>query len=372
VSSTPVPILNCLRQDLPAASSFTIAEIPHRAKLDQNESPIDLPADLKADLLKELAAAPWHRYPQPAQYKAAKKAFAEALKLAPETVALTVGGDQTIQAAFLLAGGPSRRARWFEPTYPFIPLMSRVTGTIGEGVILGADLEAKLDNATVIASPAPQLIVLVQPNNPTGGIPPRAVLDAALADDARMVFVDEAYADFAGESVVSLVPSRPNLLVGRSLSKALLAGVRLGYAVGHPETIDAIERIYTAPYHLNLLQLIVAARYGELRPHLAASVAQVVAERERVFTALQTIAGVTPIPSRANFILFALADRATAAAAHEALLAAGVRVRDASRLPGLRAHLRVTIGTREENDLFLSALAAHGAEGGGRAHAEQA
>ncbi len=352
--------LRCLRPDLPPPSSFTIAEVPHVAKLDQNESAVDLPAELKHELAAELASAPWNRYPQPAEYRAAKTALATALGLAPETVALTVGADQAIQAAFLLAGGPGRRARWFEPTYPYVALMSRVTGTIGEGVILGPEIDSKLDASIVIASPAPQLVVLVQPNNPTGGIPARAALDAALADDERLVFVDEAYADFAGESVVSLIPARRNLMVARSLSKSLLAAVRLGFAVAHPEVIDAIERMYTAPYHLNLMQVRVAARYADLLPHIRAAVADVVAERERLALALGAIPGLTVSPSRANFLLFDVGAPERATDLHAACLRQGVRIRDASRLPGLSSHLRVTIGTRAENDLFLSVLAEWG------------
>lgn len=346
--------LECLRPDLPAPATFTVSELPHRAKLDQNEAPVDLPPELKRELAAELADAAWNRYPQPAEYRAAKARLAGALGLAPEAVALTVGCDQVIQAAFLLAAGPGRRARWFEPTYPYIALMSRMTGTLGEGVVLGPAVDATLDAAAIIAAPSPHLCVLVSPNNPTGGLPPRAAVDAALADAGRLLFVDEAYADFSGETLLGDVAAHPNLLIGRSLSKSLVAAVRLGFAVGHPELIAALERAYTAPYHLNALQLRVAARYADVLPHVRAAAAAVVAERDRVAAALAQLPGVLPLPSRANFILFSVPG--DPAATHAALAAAGVRVRDVSGLPGLGAHLRVTIGTREENELFVEEL----------------
>jgi histidinol-phosphate aminotransferase len=346
--------VRCLRSDLPGGPPFTVTEAPHLAKLDQNEAPVDLPAELKRELAAAIAAAPWNRYPQPREYRDAKKKLAEAIGQPPEAVALTVGCDQVIQAAFLLGGGPGRRARWFEPTYPFVALMSRVTGTIGEGLVMGADVDAKLDASVVTATPGPQLVVLVAPNNPTGGMPQPGAAQAAVADDERLVLVDEAYADFAGESVLddAALAGRPNLLVGRSLSKALLAGARLGFAVGHPEVIEALERIYTAPYHLNLMQLAVASRYGDVLPHVRAAARAVVAERERVAAALAA-RGVATAPSRGNFLLFA---QPGAAEVHASLAARGVRIRDVSRLPGLGSHLRVTIGTAAENDAFLAAL----------------
>src|SRR5262245_4641181 len=119
-------MLSCLRPDLPPPSSFTVSEKPHRAKLDQNEAPVDCPPALKRAIAEALAAGAWHRYPHPREYAEAKARFAEAVRVKPEQLALTVGCDQVIQAAFFLAGGPGRRARWFEPTYPHVALCSRM------------------------------------------------------------------------------------------------------------------------------------------------------------------------------------------------------------------------------------------------------
>lgn len=335
---------------------FGVAEVPGvRAKLDQNESAVDLPAELKRELAAELAAAAWNRYPQPAEYRAAKAALAAAIGVAPEQVALTVGCDQVIQAAFLMAGGAGRRARWWEPTYPYLALAARATGTEADVRVLGAGGAL----GTVDGGPRADLAVLVAPNNPTGEMPGDAAVRAALADPLRLVLLDEAYADFAGETRIGEVAVHDNLLVGRSLSKSLLAGVRLGFAVGHPAAVTAIERLYTAPYHLNLWQLRVAARYGDVLPHVRTAAAAVRAERQRVHDALAAL-GLRPLPSRGNFIMFsvpgAAAGRATVLAAR--LAQSGVRVRDVSSLPGAGESLRVTVGTPAENALFLSTLAA--------------
>ena len=346
--------LSCLRDGLPPTSSFTVTQRPHRIKLDQNEAPLDLPESLKRELGAALAARAWNRYPQPAAYARARRALADALSLDPDRVLLTVGGDQTILSAFHVAGGPGRRARWFEPAYPYVALAARVTHTEGDPVQLGPRFEAGIDAAAALAAPAPDLSVFVSPGNPTGCRVPRATIDAALAEPRRLVFVNEAYADFAPDSLLAEAGGIENLMVGRSLSKALLAYVRLGFVVAHPDIVAALEQLYTAPYHLNGLQLEVAARYGEIRPHVTRAVAAVVAERARLSAALAALDGVRVHPSEASFVLFHVGERA--AAIHAALAAAGVRIRDVSRLPGLAGHLRVTVGTPDEDDGFVAAL----------------
>lgn len=354
--------LRCLRDGLPGAMPFTVSQLPCHAKLDQNEAPGDLPDPLKRELAAELAAAAWHRYPQPARYVDARRRFAGALGLDPESLFLCVGGDQAILSAFHLAGGSGRRARWFEPTYPYIALAAQVTQTTAEPVCLPAAPEHAAAAASLLAEPAPSLVVLVSPNNPTGGCIPRSVLDTALADERRLVFLDEAYADFAGGSLLAEVSRHPNLAIGRSLSKALLAGARLGYVVAHPEAVRALEAAFAAPYHLNVLQLLLAARFDLIQPHLAAMVRSVVAERERMFAELARVSGLSPRPSHANFLLFQVAgDPAGARRLHRELAESGIRVRDVGGLPTLAGHLRVTVGRPEENDAFLAAIRDWGA-----------
>ncbi|HTM19802.1 MAG TPA: aminotransferase class I/II-fold pyridoxal phosphate-dependent enzyme, partial [Kofleriaceae bacterium] len=266
-----------LRPDLPAAYPFQVGERPVRAKLDQNETPVDLPAELKADLAAELTRCAWNRYVQPAEYAAAKRGLAAAAGVDPDQLAITVGADQAIEAAFLIAGGPGRRARWFEPTYPYIAHCALRTATAGEPAALGDDVDA---------GPRCDLIALVAPNNPTGGLPDDAVVAAALADPRRLLLLDEAYADFAGATRLPALAAHGNLLIARSLSKSSLAGIHVGFAAAHPDAVARIERMVTAPYHLDALQLVIARRYPELLPHVRAAAAAVVAERDRVHAAL--------------------------------------------------------------------------------------
>jgi histidinol-phosphate aminotransferase len=344
-SSFPFDIL---RPDAPTKPSFTVSEVPHRAKLDQNESPVDMPEEVKRNFLDALHEEKWNRYPQPKRYDEVKERFAAAIGQPKERVIITAGGDQMILLAFLAAGGIGRRARIFEPTYPMYAAYARMTQTEVDGVVLGADFDIESRGL----GDDVDLLMLVSPNNPTGNGPGRALVSEALKREC-LVFLDEAYADYAGESALDLVENHPNLLVGRSLSKSLLAGVRLGFGVGHPELINVLERLIFAPYNLNALQMIVASRFEVLKPHIDATVSRAITERHRVYKELSAL-GIRAWPSKANFILFETRD---AAAVYSGLLSRGVRIRNVSSMPGLKQHLRVTIGTTEQNDLFLEAVA---------------
>lgn len=336
-----------LRPGSPTEAAFAINEVPFRAKLDQNESPLELPKEVKARLLENMAQGQWRRYPQPARYGEVKEAFAEAVGQPADRVILTVGADQMIMLAFWAAAGAGRRARIFEPTYPMFAAFARNTGTEVDRVVLGPDFhvdeEALGDDV--------DLLMLVSPNNPTGQGPSREVILLA-AQRNCMVFVDEAYSDYSGQTVIDLVDDHPNLLVARSLSKSMLAGIRLGYGVGHPDLINVLERLIFAPYHLNEIQLAAAGSYNLVRPHVVDMVEEVITQRQGMFEAMEAL-GVRVYPSRANFLLFEVDD---AARVNRGLLDRGIRIRDVSSLPGMGQHLRVTVGTSEENGMFLAAL----------------
>lgn len=330
-----------LRDGLPAAYPFSVTQQPHRAKLDQNETPIDLPMELKRELAEELAARPWNRYIQPAEYESAKRGLARCFSIEPDELAITVGADQAIEAAFLIAGGPGRSARWFEPTYPFFAHAAMRSFTEQAASTADADI-----------------VAFASPNNPTGELVPDEKVEAALAEPSRLVIMDEAYADFSKRTWIGRHYDHPNLFIIRSLSKSSLAAVHLGFVVAHPDVIATVERMYTAPYQLNHIQLLLARRYDRLKLHVAQAAAEVIDERERITRALQQIPCITPRPSAANFILFKVGPGPDAAGElYKRLTDAGVRIRDVSGLKNLGGHLRVTLGTPEENELFLRVLA---------------
>jgi histidinol-phosphate aminotransferase len=212
----------------------------------------------------------------------------------------------------------------------------------------------------------PDVVFVTSPNNPTG----TAVdLDTVvrLHDATRgVVVVDEAYAEFARAgtpSALTLLEGRPRLVVSRTMSKAFgMAGLRLGYLAADPAVVDALQLV-RLPYHLGSLTQAAARTALAHTDALLATVDAVKAQRDRIVAALPGL-GLTSVPSDANFVLFGRF--ADARAAWQALLDRDVLVRDV----GLPGWLRVTAGTPEETDAFLTALGevvAHGHGGGSTA-----
>jgi histidinol-phosphate aminotransferase len=199
----------------------------------------------------------------------------------------------------------------------------------------------------------PDVVFVTSPNNPTGtAVALEAIADIYDATDG-VVVVDEAYAEFARPgtpSALTLLAGRPRLIVSRTMSKAFgMAGLRLGYLAADPAVVDAIQLV-RLPYHLSSLTQAAARTALAHTDALLATVDAVKEQRDRIVAALPGL-GLTSVPSDANFVLFGRF--ADAHGAWQALLDRDVLVRDV----GIPGWLRVTAGTAEDTDAFLSSLA---------------
>ncbi|MCD4653119.1 aminotransferase class I/II-fold pyridoxal phosphate-dependent enzyme [bacterium] len=329
------------RDELPAGDPFPVAAGNCTAKMDQNESPLDLPDELKKEISGQLLATPWTRYPQPQDYHEVKIEFAKALGVEPERMAITNGCDGAIQGIHFLSGGSGRKALCFAPTYPMLSHAAWLSGTHMTVKNIGPEYRISLDHFSDF-----NLILIANPNNPTGTMTPDSIIKTALKSGS-MVFVDEAYFDFSNKTWIEC--EYPNLAIGRSCSKAMLAGIRLGALIADPKVINCYESLVTAPYHLSHLQLIVARFYKNILPYILTMVKTVISERKRLHEGLDKL-GIRSYPSHTNFILFELSN---AQSVFDRLLEKGIRIRNMTKILGLDSHLRVTVGTSEQNELFL-------------------
>lgn len=335
-----------LRQNLPVGDPFPVAGQPCRNKMDQNESPVELPGEVKDKLIERLMAWDWSRYPQPRIYHEIKEKLSSAIGVRAEQFAITSGCDGAIQGIHFLAGGAGRTALDFLPTYPMLHHAAFMAGTRMDQVLIGP--EYKIDPGTARGH---DLVLVANPNNPTGTLTPESLIRTLLSTQS-MIFVDEAYYDFSGITMIHLLDSSPNLAIGRSFSKSMLAGVRLGLLIGHPEMVRCYESVITAPYHLSHWQLTVAENYDLIQPHINNMAHAIVQERKRLDRSLSEL-GIQAYPSEANFILMKVP---AASQTYNRLIECGIRLRNMCHLPGLESHLRVTVGTREQNEGFLEAL----------------
>jgi histidinol-phosphate aminotransferase len=350
-----------LRADLADQTPYGAPQLDVPVRLNTNENPFGPSRALVKDLERALSEVGGHlnRYPDRDAIEL-RRALARYINQLSDTtfdersVWAANGSNEVLQTIFLAFGGFGRSALGFEPSYSMHRNIARSTGT--QWIAVERDSDYAIDSlktAEVMSAHSPTLIFLTTPNNPTGTVTSLADIEhiAELCQKRNaLLVVDEAYQEFSSElSAVTLIERYPNVLVSRTMSKAFaFAGTRLGYLVADPKVIEALQLV-RLPYHLSTATqslALVALSYSQ---ELLGNVALLSKERERVMQQLEKL-GVQALRSGANFFLFATA---TPGELWQKLLAEGVLIRDV----GLPGALRVTIGTPEENDRFIAAMA---------------
>lgn len=320
-------------------------------KLNTNENPYGPSpraiAAMRAEVGDELRL-----YPDP-NGERLKQAVADYYGVQSNQVFVGNGSDEVLAHAFHGLFQHGRPLLFPDVTYSFYPVYCGLYGIAYETIAL--DEQFRIDVADY-ARPNGG-IIFPNPNAPTGCLLPLDAIERLLQFNRdSVVLVDEAYVDFGGHSAIALIGRYPNLLVTQTLSKSRsLAGLRVGLAVGHPELIEALERIKNSfnSYPLDRIAIAGAAAAFEDRAYFEQTCQQVIASREQVVAAM-TALGFDVLPSFANFI-FARHPQHDAGGLAAGLREQGVIVRH-FRQPRIEQFLRITIGTPEQNQALLAAL----------------
>lgn len=323
-------------------------------RLNTNESAVPPPSSWRDAFAAELSRVEWHRYPDRAAWEL-REAIADFHDVSPDMVFAANGSNEVLQTILLTYAGAGRTVATFEPTYQMHGQIARV---VGSEVVEGErQPDFTLDPAEVrrvVAAHDPHVTFLTSPNNPTGLVEPEIRIRELLELSNGLVVADEAYAQFAEWSALSLVHEDLPLVVTRTFSKTWsMAGVRLGYVIGPAWFVAELDKV-VLPYHLDTAKQIagrLALRYVE---EMDARVRSIVDERERLSAGMAAMP-IEVTPSGANFVLFR-PTRRPGREVWQGLLDRGVLVRDCSGWPRLADRLRVTVGTPTENDTFLNAL----------------
>ena len=320
-------------------------------KLNTNENPYGPSAKALAAMQAEIGDT-LRLYPDPNGDRL-KCAVADYYGIQPAQVFVGNGSDEVLAHAFHGLFQHGKPLLFPDVTYSFYPVYCGLYGIDYQAIAL--DAEFQIDVADY-ARPNGG-IIFPNPNAPTGCLLALDAIERLLqANPDSVVLVDEAYIDFGGTSAIALVDRYPNLLVTQTLSKSRsLAGLRVGLAVGHPDLIEALERIKNSfnSYPLDRIAIAGAAAAFEDREHFERTCQQVIASREELVSALRE-RGFEALPSAANFI-FARHPQRDAAALAAGLREKGVIVRHFKQ-PRIDQFLRITIGTPEQNQALLQAL----------------
>jgi histidinol-phosphate aminotransferase len=277
-------------------------------------------------------------------------ALAKAYGYETENILVGNGSNELLAAAVPTFVGPGTPVVFPKPSFALYEKLIAVAG----GIALPTAVDPStgllpLDEMLRAIDRCDNAIVIVcSPNNPTGGVLPEGGIDALLATGATVLF-DRAYGDFAEDT---MPPLHDRLVTFSTFSKAWgLAGLRVGWLASTASTCREIRKV-KLPYSLNIVSEAVAATALENPEIRARNVANTIAERTRVFDAMKKIAGITPFPSRSNFVAFTM--RRNAKDVFNDIHARGILVRDISA--AVPNALRVSIGTPAQNTAFLEAL----------------
>ncbi|MFG0807742.1 histidinol-phosphate transaminase [Pseudomonas fluvialis] len=320
-------------------------------KLNTNENPYGPSpkaiAAMQAELNDDLRL-----YPDP-NGERLKQAVADYYGVSSKQVFVGNGSDEVLAHAFHGLFQHGQPLLFPDISYSFYPVYCGLYGIDFVQVPLDEQFQIRVED---YARPNGG-IIFPNPNAPTGRVLALQAIEQLLkANPHSVVLVDEAYIDFGGETAISLVDQYPNLLVTQTLSKSRsLAGLRVGIAVGHPDLIEALERIKNSfnSYPLDRLAIAGAAAAFEDKAYFQQTCRQVIDSRERVVAGLQQL-GFEVLPSAANFV-FARHPHKEATQLAAGLREQGVIVRHFKQ-PRIEQFLRISIGDEAQNSALLDAL----------------
>ncbi|MEM8487314.1 MAG: histidinol-phosphate transaminase [Bacteroidota bacterium] len=357
LANVPDSLRQTIRPSIRAQKPYLVpgSKAQPATKLNQNESPFDLPEAIKKELVDVFLKTPFNRYPKEHPYQLIN-ALAEELGHPTEGILVGNGSNELTYTLGMCLIAPDTPV--VLPT-PMFSLYTSVVKMFAGNLIavpplpsLHFDMDAI---ATAVETHQPALTVLTTPNNPTG-------LAIALPEIRRIaelangfVLVDEAYVEFtAEESAFSLLETFPNVILMRTFSKAYgLAGLRIGYLIGHPEIIGEFMKS-RLPFMIDKLSESIALTLLKRRDMIAERIAFMQTSCMEMTTAMQAMPGVDVIPSQTNFVIFKT--QQAPGALMQKLIESGVLVRNMMGYPELAGYLRVNAGSAEENKAFLRAL----------------
>lgn len=348
--------LDRIRPEIRGMTAYHVQDARGLIKLDAMENPWPMPSALQGQVAKQLQEAPYHRYPDP-DAGALKRALRQSFKLSDALgLLLGNGSDEIIQLLALATARPDAILLSIEPSFVMFQVLAKTCGLHYHGVPLNPDFSLPREALlSAIQSLRPALIMIANPNNPTGNVFDAETLKAVIEAAPGIVVIDEAYFPFTDVSALPWLHHAPGLLVMRTLSKLGLAGVRLGILMGAPELIHEIDKI-RLPYNIPVASQVIAEVALAEGVSLATQTTLLRAERERLFLRYQEMPGVTVFPSEANFLLLRVN---SPDAVFDGLKQRGILIKNLSRAHALLAGcLRVTVGTPEENDCCVEAFRA--------------
>lgn len=344
-----------LRKTIADFDPYFVAPIAEKHVINANENYLNVLTipGVKEELIQALDTFRPQIYPKPMSDDI-REALADYIGAKPENFIVGNGGDEMITYLLGTFLDPGDQILIHSPTFDMYELGAE---TLGASAIKVKDLPGyRRDQKGFLEAVRryqPKVTVICNPNNPTGDLLPRAFIEEVLKAADNIVFVDEAYMEFAQkESVIDLIDTYPNLIVLRTLSKAFaLAGMRCGYLAADEALIEAIAKI-KAPYNLNAFTQLFAPIVIRHREDIFKVRDDICVERERLYAAMKEIPGVTVYPSCTNFLLVQVDKKQEEI--FEALRKKDILVKIYRNSQDIPNGFRISVTTKDVDDVLIS------------------
>jgi len=348
--------INLIKPEVRSVAAYHLRDLRPPIKLNQNENPFGFPEPLKAEVWRRVNQIDWARYPD-FYLREITDRLAAHVGVPPEWVLPGNGSNELLQMTLLATLGPGTAAVVPVPSFSLYRLQSLFMGAMFVPIQLQAEDGFALPVDEVIAEARhAKVVILCSPNNPTANTYAESDVRRVVAESGALVLLDEAYHEFSDQNFLPILRDYENVVIFRTFSKAFaMGGLRVGYLIGRPDIVREIGKV-KLPYGLNIMSEAVALVALDHASVFQEQIRLIRALRDQLFNDLHTLPGVYPYPSVANFLLTRF-DRPVPEV-FEHLLADGILVRDVSSYPGLAGHVRISVGTAEENAALVWSLKA--------------
>jgi len=317
-------------------------------RFDMNTNPYFIAQGQVVSCAKDCASA-IAEYPD-ASYSSLAGTLSEYAGCQEDELVICAGCDEVLDVTVKAFLGSGRKLVTSEPTYPMAEICASALGNVAVRVQRSKAAGFAIDeNEFIEECKDASLAYICNPNSPTGNFEPINKIIRIAKSIPCALFVDEAYFEFAGQSVAPFVRECPNLVVGRTFSKAFgLAGARVGYAIASRGLVEGMEKV-RPPNSVSAISLALAQKALEEKASMQRNALALAASRKKLYSQLQSL-GLKVFPSQANFLLVDFGSVKRSENAYQLLLQKGLVVRDVSRKPGVEGCLRITIRTDGDNE----------------------
>ena len=349
-------IINFFREDINSLSEYEVLDSKNMIKLDAMENPYDIEVKLEMDINQNWQEnVNLNRYPD-AECQNLKKNLLKNYSLNEDyDFIVGNGSDELIQIIFHAFLKPENIVLLPKPSFSMYKKIAQVVGLRYEEILLkdnfALDINLMLKK---IEELNPALIFLAYPNNPTGNLWDKEDIKKILLKANGLVIIDEAYEAFSGKSFIGQLKDFDNLLIMRTLSKIGFAGIRLGYLFGQKYIIRELNKL-RLPFNINSVSQKMSHIYFKNNSFFCDQAEEIIKNREYLQDEMTKIQHIKVYKSKTNFILFKVLKNSADQIFND-VLSDKILIKNMTETPGLENCLRVTVGTREECDLFIQSL----------------